>query len=327
MKIIYNQLSIEEREKIAIFKVERRSVREIAGLLGRSHSTILREIKRNGTQEKGDYYYPNTANARATERKKVAAKRKRLKSTEIRDYVEGRLKLGWSPEQIAGRLAKEIPGSTISHEAIYQYIYWDVPLLRGYLARRHRTRQKKGHSRKHQSSHIPNRMSIDQRPQSIHHRKRFGHWESDSIVSRKSRAALNVLVERKSRYIQLTKMKDNTSSSTKQAIQKKLQSVSEKARKSITYDNGSENVEHESINKVFNMNSYFCNPYHSWEKGTVENSIGLVRRFISKGANIGMIQQRFIRKVENLLNEKPRKCLNYQTPAESFEKFGGALPR
>jgi len=326
MKKSYKQLSVEEREKISIFRVEMKSIREIGTLLGRSHSSILREIKHNGSQEKGDYYYPNTANERAKKRKSDSVRRNRLKSQEIREYVVTKLKLGWSPEQIAGRISKEVPRVHISHEAIYQYIYLAAPSLKIYLARSHRRRRRKGESKKHQGWHITNRVGIDQRPPSIEERKRFGHWESDSMVSKKSKVSLNVLVERKTRYIQLTKMRDKTSVSTKQAIKKKLRAFHKKARKSITYDNGSENVGHETINKAFNMRSYFCNAYHSWEKGTVENTNGLVRRFFPKGIDIKKIRYSFIKKIEKLLNERPRKCLNYQTPAESFEKFGGALP-
>lgn len=327
MKIRYNQLSIEEREKISVFKAEKRSVREIGRILGRHHGTILREIKRNGTLTHGDYYYPNTAHERSTARKKQAAQRKRLKSETIRWYVESRLQEGWSPEQIAGRIDSDIPGTSISHEAIYQFVYLEEPLLRKCLPRKHRIRYKKGHSRKHKTLHIPNRIDIDRRPISIEKRKRFGHWESDLVESGRGKACLNVLVERKTRFVQITKIKDGTAKSASQSIRQKLAPLPKKARRSITYDNGSENVLHEKTNDDLGTKSYFCHPYHSWEKGTVENTIGLIRRFISKGTELEPIQHRFIRKMEFLLNSRPRKCLAFRTPAESFEKFGGALAR
>lgn len=327
MKTGYLQIKIEEREKIAIFRAAGKSVRAIAQALGRHHSTILREIQKNGAPVNHGYYLPHLAQQRAAFRKQCGGKRKRLKSKEVRQYVIDKLTLGWSPEQIAGRIAIETPTCHISHEAIYQYIYSQAPHLRGYLARRHRIRRPKHHSRKHQRSHIPNRISIDHRPAAINDRSEFGHWEADSVVSKKDTSRLNVLVERQSRFVQITKMHNGSPRATRHAVVQRLLPLPIHSRKSITYDNGVENTHHERANKSLGTSSYFCHPFHSWEKGTVENTIGLVRRFIRKGTAIAPLHNRAIQRIENLLNQRPRKCLGFRTPLEIFNNLtGGALP-
>lgn len=326
MKIRYKQLKVEEREKISIFRAEGRSVRDIARLLGRHHSTIIREIERNGAPVNHGYYLPHRAQERSQFRKQDAGKRKRLKSKTIQHYVKDRLKIGWSPEQIAGRISDDLHGATISYEAIYQYIYTKALHLRKYLVRRHRKRLPKNYSRKYQNSRIPYRISIDERPFHINNRSNFGHWEADSAVSKKDTVRLNVIVERKSRFVQITKMNNGSPRATRYAIIERLSPLSNDAKKSITYDNGTENFHHQRINKILGTESYFCHPFHSWEKGTVENTIGLIRRFIPKGTDIAPLQNRTIKRIENTLNNRPRKCLGFRTPAESFHYLlGGAL--
>lgn len=327
MNTRYKQLKIEEREKIAILRVEGGTIRAIARELGRHHSTILREVVRNGAPVNHGYYLSHRAQERAQSRKQEAGKRKRLRSKEIRHCVIDRLKLGWSPEQIAGRISVDIPGTTLSHEAIYQYIYVNAPHLRKYLARRHRKRLSKRHSRKHQRSHIPYRISIDERPAHINDRTEFGHWETDSAVSKKSTVRLNVLVERKSRFVKITKMNNGSPPATRYAISERLLPLPTRARKSITYDNGFENLHHHRVNKILGTESYFCNPFHSWEKGSVENTVGLIRRFTPKGTDFAPLQNRTIKRIEMTLNNRPRKCLGFRTPAESFDYLtSGALP-
>jgi len=244
----------------------------------------------------------------------------------LRYYVIERLKLEWSPEQIAGRISVDFPKTSISHEAIYQYIYTDAIHLRKYLARRHRKRLFKRHSKKYRRSHIPYRISIDERPISINDRSEFGHWEADSAVSKKDTSRLNVLVERKSRFVQITKINNGSPGATRCAISQRLLPLPTHARKSITYDNGFENLQHHRANQILGTHSYFCHPFHSWEKGSVENTIGLIRRFIRKGTAISPLQNRTMQRIENLLNDRPRKCLGFRTPAESFSYLtSGAL--
>lgn len=321
----YTQLGIEERERIIIMKAGGRSLRAIGRELGRSHATIVRELERNAPPVHKGYYLPHKAQERSKVRKREAGKRERLKKAAIRKYVSRKMKIGWSPEQIAGRWSKGHPDCPISHEAIYQYVYAGHEELIGYLPRRHKARHAKGHSRKHKKSHIPNRIGITERPAEANDRTQFGHWESDSMVSRASKVALCVNNERTSRYTRITVLARKTSELARKAINRHLRSYPQSARLSITYDNGSENVEHEAVNAELGTKSYFCAPYRSWEKGTVESTCGLIRRYIPKKADIADIAVSQVRKIERSLNDRPRKCLGYQTPSEVFAKLCGAL--
>lgn len=315
----YTQLSLTEREKISIFKAQNKSIRVIAKELGRHPSTISRELRRNAPLVYKGYYLGHKADERFKERQSKAHKRKRLKNDSIRQYADEKLAIGWSPEQIAGRISKDIAGLSISPEAIYQYLYKERRELVQYLPRHHKKRQKRGHSRKHRKSHIPNRVSIDERPQHIENRKQIGHWEADTIISRQSKSSLAVLVERKSRVTVIEKLQQKTAQEIKTTTIERLGVLPQKLRKSITYDNGSENTEHEAINTELSTTSYFCNPYHSWEKGTVENTVGLIRRFFPKKTDFSQVINDDIELVEFLLNTRPRKCLNYCTPLEIIE--------
>ncbi len=327
MGTLYGHLNRDERDKIAIWKAEGWSIREIGRRLGRDAGTISRELDRNSAQVNKGYYLSSKAQERAEVRKKVSGYRQKLKNENIRAYVLAHLRIGWSPELIAGRIGKEHAGLTISHEAIYQYIYEQAPYLRSYLPRKHRKRWEKGHSRKHQRFLIPHRVSISERSPQVNKRIRFGHWESDTMEGRRSEAAaLNVLVERKSRVMRITKMSDRTSATTRSAIIDKLKDLPRRACKSITYDNGHENTEHYKVNRKLKTRSYFCDAYCSWQKGSVEQSIGLVRRFIPKGWDVSTVSLKHIARIEDLLNHRPRKCLDFATPAEVFNKLGVALP-
>ena len=318
----YGQLTIEERERIAVMKARGKSSREIGKVIGRDHTVVSRELKRNGGKR---CYWAHRADERARKRKSEAAERDRLKNEMICGYVREKLKLGWSPEQIAGRLSMDYSGLSVSYEAIYQYIYSDAKELIGYLPRRHEKRRQKNLMRKAKASLIPNRISIQERPLEVNQRIAFGHWEADSAVSRASKAALNILVERMSRYAKLTKLTEKTSRLTWETIVRRLYREKKACCLSITYDNGTENVDHELVNQRIRTKSYFCNPYHSWEKGTVENTVGLVRRFIPKKSDFSRIPTTDISHIENLLNNRPRKCLQYKTPKEVYLNLTGAV--
>lgn len=313
----YKHLTGEERDIIAALKAGGMSLSYIGQEIGRHKSTISRELNRNAPPINKRYYLGHRAQERAMNRWAITHKRERLKNQEVRKYVEVGLKKGWSPELIAGRLSIDKPGESISHETIYQYLYKVRKELIPYLVRKHRKRMEKWHSRKHQKSHIPNRVSILVRPEIVEKRERIGDWESDSMVSRQSKAALNILTDRKSRFTILNKLKRKTAENTKSAI---LESLIKYPVHTITYDNGSENTEHEEVNKVFDIKSYFCEPYHSWEKGTVENTIGVIRRWLPKKTDLAKVSNNKIVEIENWLNNRPRKCLNYQTPLEVLEK-------
>ena len=317
----YQQIKQDERDLIAHYHAKGLSHTEIGRRIGRNKSTISRELRRNGSGVY-DVYLAHKANARASIRKQESGQRPRLKDQRIKRYVIRKLKQGWSPEQISGMLKQSHPELSISHEAIYQFIYDKETLktvnLKDYLPRANRIRRPRGHSRKHTKSHIPRRVSIDDRPEYIDKRQQIGHWESDSMVSRASKASVVVTLERATRYVKLTKVKANQAREVSNAINRRLRRLPDSARRTITYDNGSENMEHERVNKVLGTSSYFCNPYHSWEKGSVENTVGLVRRFLPKKTDIAKITKEQIKTIENRLNHRPRKCLNFKTPYQLF---------
>jgi len=315
----YQHLNTNERDLLAVLKSKDKSLREIAEILKRSPSTLSRELKRNAPPVYTGYYLAHKAQERADKRNQQSHRRPRLKSEAIRQYVEKHIHLGWSPELVAGRLAIKYPGLSISHEAIYQWIYQEAPHLILSLVRAHRKRKHRGYSRKHKKSHIPERISIHKRPKIVLKRLQMGHWETDTISCRKSYQAVQVTVERKARYAKLAKLKTKTSRAMSVALIRRLCRYPTPLRLSITYDNGPENAEHLRTNKALGTCSYFCEPFRSYERGTVENTIGLVRRFLPKKTNLAKISQIHLSKIEYWLNNRPRKCLGFKTPAEVFK--------
>jgi len=274
-------------------------------------------------------YLSHRAHERAVRRKQDANSHPRLKNEETVFYVRSKLELGWSPEQIAGRIEMDCPGMKISHEAIYQYLYdkktGDSEDLIKLLRRGHKKRKAKGVNRKQRKTKIPNRVSIEERPAAIEMRNRFGHWEGDSMVSRKSTEALNTLVERKSRFVFITRLQRKTAEETTAAVIERLGSLPEKARQTLTLDNGTENAAHEKITEAIATKCYFARPYASWQRGTNENANGLIRWYLPKGTDFGKITDEELTRIESLINNRPRKCLGYKTPLEVASSFGVAL--
>jgi len=315
----YKHLSAEERDLLAVLNSKGHSISQIAKVLKRSRSTLSRELKRNAPPVYKGYYLAHKAQQRADKRKHQSHRRQRLKNDFIRGYVQKHIRLGWSPELIAGRLNIEHPDQCISHEAIYQWIYIEATHLISSLVRAHHRRKHRGYSRKHKKSHIHDRISIRERPAAVLTRRQIGHWETDTISCRKSYQGVQVTVERKARYAKLAKLEAKTSRAMSVALVRRLSRYPANTRRSITYDNGPENAEHMRTNKALGTASYFCEPYCSHQKGTVENTIGLVRRFIPKKTNLAGVSHNQLTKIEYWLNNRPKKCLNFKTPAEVFK--------
>ncbi|MEW8403477.1 MAG: IS30 family transposase [Candidatus Thiodiazotropha taylori] len=321
----YSHLCLWERQRLfEWYHYDKKSIREIGRLLNRSHSTISREIRRNKTDYYVPTYYPHPAQHYYKSRLIQRSCRKPLKSTETRRYVRDKLSQGWSPEIISGRLKLDEELRHVSHEAIYQYIYKHARELICFLARHHKRRRKK-HPYRKKSASIANKISIVDRPETINNRLEVGHWESDSIESKGRKSGLNVLLERTTRLVQITKLSSKKSIATFHVIEKRLARIPDKFIKSITYANGTENARHLQINAAFKCDSYFCQPYHSWEKGSVEQINGLIRRYFPKGTDFSEIHHAKIKEVENALNNRPRKCLRFKTPLEVYTEMCGAL--
>lgn len=324
----YKHLTLAERDRMMEMLFEGRKQSEIARELGRDKGTISRELKRNASPEYKKYL-SHRAHERADKRRIKASRRERLKDEDLRRYVKEKLILGWSPELIAGRIKTELVGIAISHEAIYQYIYDSKTPGREELIkcliRAHRKRKKKGIGRKQKRTKIPDRISIEERPASVETRQEIGHWEGDSVVSRKSKEALNSLAERKSRLVFITKLPRKGAKETRDAVIGRLKVLPEHARKTLTLDNGTENTRHKEITEAIGTRCYFAHPYASWERGTNENINGLIRWYLPKGTDFSKITEEQVARIEWLINNRPRKCLGFKTPYEIASSHGVAL--
>lgn len=315
---LYSHLSIEEREEIAIGLENKLTLSEIGEKLGRHKSTLSREIRRNIPTVRCVRYRASRAQQKSDLRKKERHCRVRLKCEVIRLYTEKKLKEGWTPEQIAGRLPIDRPGHSTNYESIYQWIYMERRDLIPYLPRSHKKRKKRGSAKYKHCGKIPNRVSIDERPAEVNERGIAGHWETDTAVSRASKGAVKITQERKTRYCKIKKLESKSAVNMHKALVLSLQNIPKSLRKSITYDNGTENARHEKTNILLGTSSYFCNPYHSWEKGSVENCIGLFRRVVPKKTDLSLLSQSELDRIEQKLNRRPRKCLGFMTPEEAF---------
>lgn len=317
-------LTVEEREEIQAGLWAKESIRSIARRLGRPHSTVIKEINRNLPPERR-VYTPRLADVRAHEKRRSRGRTERLKTPELREYVVDHLKQGWSPEQIANTAPEKV-----SHEAIYQYVYAQIHRkgygyskpgkedLRQYLPRRHKRRQKMG-ARKSQRVLRPKGPSIEERPEIVGLRTRTGDWEGDSIESRNHAPGLNSLVDRRSGLLLLSKLPSKTAQATTYVVARRLQGL---LAHTLTLDNGSENQYWKELEQATGASVYFAHPYSSWERGTNENTNGLVRRYFPKGTDFSLVSEEEIASVEYALNTRPRKRLGWKTP---LEVWGGAL--
>lgn len=327
----YKHLSIEEREKIQTMIWQKMSIRAIAKILGRSHTSLSREIKRHNPEEI-KRYTPRLAQIRAKERTKSRGRKDRLKNDVVRNYVRTKLKMNWSPEQISGCI-KHDTGEKISHEAIYQYVYAQVHRggygyikpgcedLRIYLRRKQRRRRHQG-MRRSQRVFKPRGTSIELRPSVVDERKRIGDWEGDTVESCNHKPGVNTLLERKTGYFLVTKVKDKTSNATVVAIEKRMKVLPKKVKLTITLDNGVENSDYRSLEEKTGLKTFFAHPYSSHERGANENANGLLREYFPKGTDFATISDEEISRVEYLLNTRPRKRLGWKTP---LQMMSGAL--
>lgn len=320
----YSHLSLEEREKLYGWRQKGLSLRLIAKQLNRSHSSLVRELKRH--RRYGKPYLPCLAEKRSHRWALKQRYQAPLKCPLIFLYVRMKLRLGWSPETIAGRLPIDYLGFSITDETIYRYIYGKkqrrMKLWRYLTLGRKKRRLKQGR-RVHRLPKIPEAISIDFRPQETHKRNTPGHWETDNMEGvRSDKSVVSVTVERLARLTLLSKMNDRTAKSKTYAVVNRLSDFPQSLKQTITADNGAENTEHKTISQQLDLTGmYFCHPYHSWEKGTVENTIGRMRRFVPKGVSIDELTAEDIVAVEHSLNSTPRKCLGYLTPYEKMDKL------
>ena len=311
----HKHLGVEEREEIQRGLWRKESIRSIAKRLGRSHSSIVREINKNLPPEHF-LYTPRLANERAQRKRKSRGRIDRLKNEMIRRYVVDHLKQRWSPEQISGRMKKDGIGS-ISPEAIYQFVYAQLSYgkprrgkedLRQFLRRKQKRRQRHG-SRKGQRIFKPNGPSIEDRPAVVDTRSRIGDWEGDTVESKDHAPGVNTLLERKSGIYLVTKVKDKTGHATATAIATRMAFIPEEAKHTLTLDNGPENRDWSTLEMVTGLSCFFAHPYRSCERGSNENANGLLREYFPKGTDFRNVSDEEIEEVEYCLNSRPRKRL------------------
>ncbi len=322
MKPPYTHLSLDERRELFRLRTAKIPMRVIAQRLNRHPSTLYREIKRNWFHDEEPLYrgyFHVAAHAMAHGRRTRLSKLARHPA--LAAYVVDRLQAAWSPEQIAGRLQIEPEGpGSVTHETIYAFVYSPhgkaLGLFRHLPMARHRRRTR--YARKPRGLTIPLENTIEQRPPEIGARTSFGHWEGDLIMFRRELGQHNLtsLVERQSRYTVLTRNPDRNATGVVAGVIGKLKALPASARQSVTFNRGTEFARYPLLKSKLGMVSYFCKPQAPWQKGSVENTNGRVRRFLSRDTDIAELPDKALREVCERLNATPRKCLGYRTPQE-----------
>lgn len=312
---MHRQLTIEERYHVEVGLKEGRSQAEIARRLGRDASTISREVRRN---RQAQSYLAAQAEKRAHERRVAKGEGCRKIRGELKELIEQKLKLSWSPEQISGRLQLEL-GLRISHETIYQHVLRDTR-QRGWLRyclrfggyKHHRFKKSRMAERTRRRKHW-----IDQRPAEANQRSEIGHWERDCIVGTKGGAVLLTLIDRKSRYTRMRRVlrhqADDVAAATLSAL-----APHRDVTKTLTNDNGREFGRAEDLERKLGATIYFTEPSAPWQRGSIENLNGLVRQYLRKRTNLDRLPVWAAKAIEHTLNYRPRKCLDYRTPHEAF---------
>lgn len=314
----YRQLTQAQRYQIYALKKTKHSLTEIAEVIGVDKSTVSRELKRNRGQRG---YRPQQAHALASGRKQKSVPRI---TTEVWAMVESLLRQDWSPEQISGRLKKE-QKVCISHEWIYQYVLKDKQ-AGGDLYRHLRCQKKrrKRYGKYDRRGKLPNCRSIEERPAIVSTRKRLGDWEVDTLNGRKQKQAIVTLTERKSRFTLLGKVSQRTAQAVRQQVCRLLLPVKDKVH-TLTSDHGKEFADHEQIAELLQLQFYFAHPYAAWQRGTNENTNGLLRQYFPKKSDLQFVANKEIEQAMSRLNFRPRKCLAFRTPFEVFFKQSVAL--
>lgn len=324
----YHQLTLSERERMYALKVSGLSLRAVARRLGRSPATISRELRRNAK-----YFRPyipcradNLAKKRGAKQRYMAP----LKCPFVFLYVRKKLReTDWSPETIAGRIHLEHPEYSIDDETIYRYIYGKMGIrykLWQHLLKAHRRRcHWKGRTMK--KDRIEPQFSFENRPEEVNDRMIVGHWETDNVEGLRIQSkALSVSVERATRFTRISLLPNQTGANKTKALRRELGVYAKLGLvKTITCDRGKENSKHKLTAKQLGTTVYFCNAYHSWEKGTVENMNGRIRRYIPKKTSLENLTKRQVSALENILNNTPRKCLNFLTPNERMAQITNQL--
>jgi len=318
----YNHLTMDERNVIYRMQWQGYSDAEIARCLGRHRSTIGRECKRNPSCL--GPYNPSTAQALANSRRRFHLYQPKTGHRRLMAYVADRLQAGWSPEQIAGRLSRRPPdgleGLSISHTTIYRWIWSDAqradqfrPFLR--IARKPR---RKPYGKPSRRGQILGKRSIDERPDEANERRRLGDWEGDTVVGKGRKGYLLTCVDRASRYLIARKVKTCASEPVAERLKQTIGKLTDSKRHSLTLDNGREFARPVELERRLSVKIFFAHPYNSWQRGTNENTNGLLRQYLPKSCDLSFVTAGQVRSYVCALNHGPRKCLDYKSPFEAF---------
>lgn len=319
-------LSLMEREEISRSLAVGHSIRSIAGSLKRAPSTICREISRNGGQKD---YRASCADEAAWERAQRPKGCKLVDNPALAQLVAGKLQLQWSPEQIAGWLKQSYPGNEgdqVSHETIYRSLYIQTrgalkKELLEHLRRTRVMRRSRHHTQKtFNHGRITNTVSISERPATVEDRAVPGHWEGDLLFGN-SNSQIATLVERHTRYVMLVKVASKDTETVINALIENARQLPHELYQSLTWDRGKEMAAHRRFTLATDISVYFCDPHSPWQRGTNENTNGLLRQYFPKGIDISHYSQAQLNEVARKLNERPRKTLDYQAPAERFNQL------
>lgn len=314
----YSHFTTEEREMSRVLKAQGLSIRAIAKKLNRSPSTVSREFRRNCYAD--GTYSAHHADKLYQKRRKNCGRKPKLQSGAVRDYVVEKMNLRWSPEQIAGRARLDKETFSISFSTIYRAI--DSGVLPSQLKKIMRFKWKhkkcKGDDRR---GKIPDTTPISKRPAGAENRTRFGHWESDTVLGMRKTGCFGTHVERKSGYLIAFRIDDRQDKAFNKATIEAFSSVPDKLKKSFTVDNGKEFAAHKELTAATGMKVYFCDPYSPWQRATNENTNGLIRQFFPKGTSFADITDDDLQYVVDLINNRPRKRLNFLSPYEVLKKF------
>lgn len=318
-----SRLTHKERVQIQTLLNENKSKAYIAKTLNRARSTISREVNK-WVQEKEDFYDADLAQWLAKDDYLNKRNLDKISTYSLlKFFVYKGLLSNWTPEQISGRLKELYPNDSImsiSHEAIYRHIYTrpqaslNKKLIK--LLVRKKTRRRPPKKRRGTGSKIINQVSIDNRPKHIELRQEVGHWEGDLVIGKNHKSAIGTIVERKSRYTIIIKLKSKKADEVAKMFSKKLNQLNPLFKKTMTYDNGIEMARHEKITRKTGMKIYFAHPYSSWERGTNENTNGLIRRYLPKGTDFNQINKKQLMIIQEKLNNRPRKIIGFKTPKE-----------
>lgn len=312
----YHHLTYDKRCQIQTLKERGDSLEKIAETLKVHRSSIYREITRNSKDSNYEYH---EANKKAIDRRHAASSQKTKMTSGLISTIQEKLKLQWSPEQISGRLKRLYGSKSVSHEVIYSYV-WENKQRGGNLYKNLRHNGKKYNKRGSKNAgrgFIPNRVDIDKRPSIVEEKSRIGDWEIDTIIGKNHKGAIVSMVDRHSKLTMLAKVSRKTAHDVGKALISKLSQVQGSVY-TITSDNGKEFANHIAISKELKTDFYFAHPYHSWERGLNEHTNGLVRQYIPKSSHFDKVSTEAIQQVEDLLNNRPRKILQFFTPAEVF---------